>query len=135
MKIYQAEAMLRVRGLGGSACFDEDAAAIHVVSPGGVPAPKMGGVPVVLQSACLLIPDGVSEGVARLEQLVVAKNGSEQQLALAVLAQAEAEAVRLQQSQIVILHPTIAAAGEQCAEWLHKAGFADAENARMIKFI
>jgi len=117
MRVYQAEALLRVVALGSAANFDLDRDALHCL--GGV-APDANGYEV--GSACLLLREG---DVARLEQLCVGAGGAEEraQRARELLARVEEEAKRLGLTELTLSSDATEALDADVALCFREAGF------------
>lgn len=144
LKIYQAEALLRVRSLGPAAAFDRDSSALHIVYPGGLSAPSSGFAPLVLDASCLLFwgsgvegaqrsQDALAKGAASLEQLTVRKDLPEEEraaLAAAILESAIAEAS--QKGYILVV--AAGAQSDDATRWLCDADFTPDGEGGLLSF-
>ena len=127
--MYNALVLHRIRTLQGDACTDtqRDERGLHVLlteraeDASAAWTKKFGKLKGGLSAACQLVPDGLSKGIATIEQLAIGPKASGKEAEF-VIARAIAEARAAGQSSIVALAP-IAAAGSVAEAALTAAGF------------
>mmetsp|Transcript_51350 Transcript_51350/g.133431 ORF Transcript_51350/g.133431 Transcript_51350/m.133431 type:complete len:566 (-) Transcript_51350:10-1707(-) len=134
LSLYQAVALLRQRCYGTEASFAHDEVGVHIVQPYSAEeaaaararsqaAQRLNGD---LLGACLLMPNGVAEGVATIEQLAVQRDAEpEARAACAALlikrALSECKERGQRHAIVPALPPLLQVEG---LRWLAAAGFA-----------
>ncbi|KAL1521417.1 hypothetical protein AB1Y20_021081 [Prymnesium parvum] len=130
MKLYQAEAILRVSQLGPLADFEDDSRAVHVLSD---VADSQRGAPAEVGAACLLFAEGASGRLAQLAARQADKDVRARRVA-DLLQRATEEASRLGLERLEV-------EGEEAPEvvgWLKEAGFeeqSDGSSASLVKLL
>lgn len=139
LSFYQAVTLLRQRCHGAATSFAKDEAGLHIFRPFSAEEARAararseaaGRLNGDLLGACLLVPDGASEGIATIEQLAFQRDAAPEEraecaAALLETALAECAARRQRYALVPPLPPLLSVDG---AKWLQAAGFASADEA------